>query len=394
MNTIKCTHCGKEIELSEALTRDIESSVLEAEHKKHLAELDQVKKESTIEAQKQIEEAKVKAAEQAQSRLEAKMKDMQYEATADKKDNQELREQLKLLMQQLRELNKAKENVELEMQKKLTEEEVKIREEAEKSADEKQRLKLAEKDKQLEAARKANDDLQRKLNQGSQQMQGEILELDLEDTLTAEFKDDLITPVDKGIKGADIKHTVRSPLGIECGVILWEIKRTKVWTEGWIQKLKDDLRETKANIPVIITEVMPKDVKSEIHFHNGVWVAKPASALILASLLRKSLLDVAREKAVTKNRGTSADALYTFVTSHEFVQQVEAMVEVYMEMITDITKEKATFDRVWAKRESQAKKLLGSTANIIGSMQGQLGSGAMPKIKGLELLESGEDNQH
>ena len=138
---------------------------------------------------------------------------------------------------------------------------------------------------------------------------------------------------------------------------------------------------------------MPKNATGEIYFHNGVWIAKPASALILATLLRKSLLDVAREKAITKNRGTSADALYTFVTSHEFVQQIEAMVEVYMEMITDITKEKATFDRVWAKRENQAKKLLGSTANIIGSMQGQLGSGAMPKIKGLELLESGEESK-
>ena len=190
--------------------------------------------------------------------------------------------------------------------------------------------------------------------------------------------------------GADIKHMVRSPLGSECGVILWEIKRTKAWTEGWIQKLKDDLRETKANIPVIITEIMPKDVDGHIHFHNGVWITKPSSALILATLLRKSLLDVAREKAVTKHRETSSEALYNFVTSHEFVHQVEAMVELYLEMIGDISKEKAAFDRVWAKRESQAKKLLGSTANIIGSMQGQLGAGAMLRVKGLDLLEMGD----
>ena len=128
MNSIKCTHCGQEIELSEALTKDIQSTVLEAEHKKHLAEIDEVKKEAALEAQKQIEEAKVKAAEQAQLRLEAKLKDMQEESAADKKDNQELREQLKLLMQQLRESNKAKENAELEMQKRLVAEEAKIRE--------------------------------------------------------------------------------------------------------------------------------------------------------------------------------------------------------------------------------------------------------------------------
>lgn len=391
MNTIKCTHCGQDIELSEALTKDIEKTFLEAEHKKHLAEIEKIKKESEENSAKIIGQEKIKAQTDATAKIDFKLKQLEETSEADKKEKSELREQLSAIMQELRESKKIAANAEIEMQKKLASEEGKIREEAEKSADEKQRLKIAEKDKQLEAARKANEELQRKLNQGSQQMQGEILELDLETTLSAEFKDDVISPVDKGIRGADIKHTVRSPLGSECGVILWEIKRTKAWTEGWIQKLKDDLRETKANIPVIITEVMPKDVDNHIHFHKGVWITKPSSALILAALLRKSLLDVAREKAVTKHRETSSEALYNFVTSHEFVQQIEAMVEVYIEMIGDISKEKAAFDRVWAKRENQAKKLLGSTANIIGSMQGQLGAGAMLKVKGLDLLEMGGD---
>lgn len=380
MNTIKCTHCGKEIQLSEALTKDLQAEIIAGEHEKHQAELEQVRKDT-----------EAKARSDAEAKLALKLKQMESASEEDRKENKELRTQILALTTELRASRKSVENAELEMQKKLTEEEGKIRAEAEKSADEKQRLKIAEKDKQLEAARKANEDLQRKLNQGSQQMQGEILELDLELALASEFKDDLIAPVDKGIRGADIKHTVQSPRGANCGVILWEIKRTKAWTEGWIQKLKDDLRDTRANIPVIITEVMPKDVSGDIHFHKGVWVTKPGSALILASLLRKSLLDVAREKAVTKHRETSSEALYTFITSHEFVQQVEAMVEVYMEMITDITKEKAAFDRIWAKRENQAKKLLGSTANIVGSMQGQLGSGATLRIKGLDLLELGED---
>ena len=155
------------------------------------------------------------------------------------------------------------------------------------TADEKQRLNLAARDKTIADLQKSLDEALRKAAQGSQQLQGEIIELDLEDALSAEFKDDLIAPVEKGIRGADIKHSVRSPMGNECGVILWEIKRTKVWTEGWVQKLKDDLRETKANIPVIITEVMPKNATGEIYFHNGVWIAKPASALILATLLRE-----------------------------------------------------------------------------------------------------------
>ena len=332
MTTIKCTHCGKDIELSEALTKDIQDNVIAEEHQKHLAEIEQVRKDTES-----------KARIDAEAKLELKLKQMESASEEDRKENKELRTQILELTTELRASRKTAENAELEMQKKLSEEEAKIRDEAEKSADEKQRLKIAEKDKQLEAARKANEDLQRKLNQGSQQMQGEILELDLEDALAAEFKDDTVSPVDKGVKGADITHVVRSPRGTECGVILWEIKRTKAWTEGWVQKLKDDMRATKANIPVIISEVLPKNARGEIVFHNGVWVTKPSSALILASLLRKSLLDVSREKAISQNRGTSAESLYNFVTSHEFVQQIEAMVEVYTEMITDIVKEKSVF---------------------------------------------------
>ncbi|MDL2341986.1 MAG: DUF2130 domain-containing protein [Patescibacteria group bacterium] len=391
MNTIKCTHCGKNIELSEALTKDIESSVLEAEHKKHLADLDEVKKESALEAQKQVEEAKVKAAEQAQSRLEIKMKDMQDEAAADKKDNQELRDQLKLLMQQLRESNKAKENAEIEMQKKLVVEEAKIRDAAEKTADEKQRLNLAARDKTIADLQKSLDEAQRKAAQGSQQLQGEIMELDLETTMVKAFRDDDIEPIAKGTKGGDIRQVVKSPRGTVCGVMLWEIKRTKNWVDGWIPKLKEDLRNEKANIPIIVTEVMPKSISDDIGTFNGVWICKPNTAVVLAALLRKSLLDAGLQKALAENRGTKADALYNFVTSHEFVQQIEAMVETYQEMTQQITKERTYYAKFWAERDAQAQRLLLGTANIIGSMQGHVGQSSMPKIKGLELLESGED---
>ena len=310
---------------------------------------------------------------------------MQEQSEADKAQIKETNDQLLALMQELRESKKIAANAELEMQKRLANEEQKIREDAQKEASESQRLKLAEKDKQLEAAKKQVEEMQRKLNQGSQQLQGEILELDLEEALTNEFRDDEIAPVEKGVKGADVKQTVKSPLGMTCGVILWETKRTKNWTEGWVPKLKDDMRSAKANIPVIVSEILPSESTSGIVFHNGIYAVKPSSTLMLASLLRKSLLDVGREKTIAKNRDTGADALYNMVTSHEFVQQIEGMVEVYSEMIIDITKEKAVYDRIWAKRESQAKKLLSSTANIVGNIHGQIGSNSMPKIKGLEI---------
>lgn len=388
MNTITCTKCGEEIELSEALTKDLEKTLLAAEQAKHLAEMDSLKTETD----KQIESAKLKAEEQAQLKLQTKVKDLQHESEEDKKDNQELRDQLKLLMQQLRESNKAKENVEIEMQKKLIEDEVKIREEAEKTADERQRLNLAARDKTISDLQKSLDEAQRKASQGSQQLQGEIMELDLESTMSDFFRDDDIEPIAKGTKGGDIRQIVKSSRGTVCGVMLWEVKRTKAWVDGWVSKLKEDLRNEKANIPIIITEVMPKSITGDIGAVNGVWVCKPNSAIILATLLRKSLLDAGLQKALADNKGTKADALYGFVTSHEFVQQIEAMVETYNEMSQQITKEKTYYAKFWAEREAQSQRLLIGTANIIGSMQGHVGQASMPKIKGLELIESGEES--
>ncbi|MEK7097341.1 MAG: DUF2130 domain-containing protein [Patescibacteria group bacterium] len=338
----------------------------------------------------EIEEIKKKALEEAGSKSEETLKKIREESEADKK---EMREQIKGLFDQIRELTKAKDNAEIEAEKKLLEKEKQIREEAEKNADEKQRLNLAAKNKTITDLQKALDDAQRKAAQGSQQLQGEIMELDFEKSLADAFRDDDIEPVAKGVKGGDIRQVVKSPRGTVCGAMLWEIKRTKNWTDGWIAKLKEDLRTAKANIPIIITEAMPKEIAHDIAQFNSVWVCKPKMAIILATLLRKSLLDAGYQKALAENRGGKADLLYNFVTSHEFVQQVEGMVETYKEMTVQVVKERAAFEKLWAQREKQAQKLLLGTANIIGSMQGHIGQASMPKIKGLELTDDDECEQ-
>lgn len=413
MNTITCKNCGEKIEISAALQGQIEAQVLAAEHKKHEAELVKVKEEASALVKKQIADEKELLAKQAESDLELTKKKLEAEAESkqkkvaleqellikslkedaesSKEGNKELREQLTELTKELREERKLRANVELEAEKKIAAEEGKIREEASKQADEKQRLNLAARDKTISDLQKALDEAQRKAAQGSQQLQGEIMELDLETALADAFRDDDIEPVAKGTKGGDIRHVVKSPRGTQCGVILWEIKRTKNWVDGWIPKLKEDLRAERANLPIIVTEVMPKTISDEIGHLNGIWVCKPNAAIVLAMLLRKSLLDAGLQKALAENRGTKADALYTFVTSHEFVHQIEAMVETYQEMTAQITKERTYYTKFWAEREAQAQRLLLCTANIIGSMQGHIGQASMPKIKGLELLEPGLD---
>ena len=423
MNTVTCPHCGKPVEIDKALEGQIEARVLAAERHKHSEELAKIKLEQETAlsreraaaaelSKKQLDGERELLRKQAEADLELEKKKIAQDAANEqrkstteqeslvqtlkndaenaKADSKKLREDLGKLMDQLRESNKARENAELEAKKKLAEEESKIRQEVQKAADEKQRYDLAAKNKTIEDLQKALDAAQRKAAQGSQQLQGEIMELDLEEALASAFRDDDLEPVAKGTKGGDILHTVKSPRGTHCGVLLWEIKRTRNWTDGWIPKLKEDLRSAKANIPIIVTEAMPKQITEDMGQLQGVWVCKPALAIILGSLLRKSLLDVGLQKALAENRGDKADALYNFVTSHEFIQQIESMVEVYQEMATQVTKERVAYEKLWAQREKQAQKLLLGTANIIGSMQGHIGQSSMPKIKGLELMELGE----
>lgn len=386
VSTVKCSVCGEEIEITAALHGQIEEQIQKAAHEKHQAELSKVRQEAVLQAKAEAEAASQRSKEDQ----ELMIKNLRDEIADEREAGKKLRQQLSELMAELRAARQAKENVELDMQKQLAEEEGKIREQAAKDADERQRLHLAARDKTIADLQKALQDAQRKATQGSQQLQGEILELDLEEALQSAFPDDSVVPVAKGVRGGDIKQLVRTPRGTGCGVMLWEIKRTKAWSDGWLVKLKDDLRSEKANIPIIVTEVMPKQIAEDIGQVSGVWVCKPALAIVLGSLLRKSLIDAARQKVLAENRGDKAEALYSFVTSHEFIQQIEGMVETYNDMRAQVARERAAFERLWSQREKQAQKLLLSTATVIGSMQGHLGKSAELKIKGLEIESDSE----
>lgn len=424
MNVVKCSHCGKDIEIDKALEGQIEARVLAAEKHRHETELTKVKTEAeqqakklkdqaVLQAQKQLEGEKELLKQQADAELELVKRKLALEhSSAQKKavneqeslvqtlkddaqhakeEGKKLREQLTELTKALREERNAKENAELVAEKKMADEEAKIRAEVQKSADEKQRLNLAAKEKTITDLQKALDEAQRKAAQGSQQLQGEVMELDLEEALENAFRDDEIRPVAKGVKGGDILQVVKSSRGTVCGSMIWEIKRTKNWTDSWIVKLKEDMRSAKASIPIIVTETMPKQIVEDMGQYQGVWVCKPQLTIIMAALLRKSLLDAGMQKVLAENRGDKADALYSFVTSHEFIQQIESMVDTYQEMTAQVNKERVAYEKLWALRDKQAQKLLLGTATIIGSMQGHIGHSAMPKIKGLELDEGDDE---
>ncbi len=356
-NLIKCPKCGEEIEISEALSHSIREGV---------------EKDLTIKIQKEAEEKFALLQE------ELKFKTKKLEESRD--------ETLKLHQEKLK-LEDEKKSFELEKQRQLNEERDKIRQQTLQEASDAHRLKDLEKEKMINDLKKSLEDAQLKASQSSQQLQGEVQELDLEEFLQTTFPLDEINPVGKGVRGADISQVVRTSLGTVCGVILWESKRTKAWVDDWAGKLKDDLRASKGNIPVIITTVLPKEIKSGFGFFQGVWVAEPKFIQPLAEILRKNLIDVAREKHNGQDRGTKADMIYTYLTSDSFVQQIQSIIEVHQNMQTQIQKERSAFEKIWKEREAQAERIMISTAGIYGSIQGVAGQ-SLPPVKGLDLLEA------
>ena len=380
MNKLICPHCRQEIEISEAFRHQIEEEIGHELTSKHKKELEDVRKKTEQVIRKKIEED-----------IKTEQEDLKRELDEKNKRLSEFRDQELELRKKTRQLEEEKRDMALEVEKRLSEEKKHIEVVITKRIDEEHRLKELEKEKIISDLKKALEDAQRKASQGSQQLQGEILELDLEDMLKHEFPFDTIEPVGKGVRGADIRHVVKSQRGSMCGVILWEFKRTKSWTDTWIQKLKDDLRSEGANIPVIVSTQMPKSIENGLGCLDGVWVCSSEFVVILATLLRDKLYEVAKEKFVQSQKGTKAELLYDFITGHEFQQQVQALAEVYQSMQLQILKERAAYEKMWKTRESQITRMVSSTVNIYGSIHGLVGA-SMPRVEGLEIesLESGE----
>lgn len=382
MQAIVCPHCKKEIEISQALHDQVLEQVSKAQEEKFKEELEKIKLEE-----------KEKTAKKIREEFELQLKNLKEEATEEKERREKLLHDLLKANEEMRELKRKEEEREIENQKKLQEEREKMKTELTKTVEEKAQLAVAELKKKLEDTQKALEEARQKSQQGSQQLQGEVLELQLEQSLATSFSDDLIEGVAKGVRGADIRQTVRTSRGNVCGVILWELKRTKSWSDEWITKLKQDLRAEKAHVPIIVSEALPEEAKSGFGYKDGVLICSLPLAISIAELVRQQLISIARERFILehKNNKTEAERLFEYITSHEFLQQLEAIVEVHQEMTMQITKERAAFEKIWKARELQAQKMLKSTTAIAGSLQGVIGN-SMPQIKGLDLLEieSGE----
>lgn len=412
---IKCPECGAEFELSQAVSHDIEVEVAK-KYQKQIKDLEEKSRKETeareqelskklqderekfnkkekelsdqIEAAKK--EAEGKAKKKAEESIKLELEDLKAQLQEkDDKLAEGQKQELELRKKQ-RELEEREKAAELEMARKLDEERTKIKEATLKTYEEEHRLKDAEKDKQLADMRKQIDDLKRKAEQGSQQNQGEVLELELEDMLREEFVFDEIEPVSKGVKGGDVIQTVKTQSGRLCGKILWETKRTKTWSDKWLQKLKDDQRDAKADVAVIVSEVLPPGLT---HFRQieGVWVASLGAANSLALALRVILTKVAVEKSLQEGKAEKKELVYNYLTGPEFRNRVEAIVESFVGMKEDLDREKRAMNKIWDKREKQIERVVLNIGGMQGDIEGLAGM-SLPKIERLELPEADIDD--
>lgn len=380
---IICPNCHEQISIDAVLTNQIEGKF-----KKDFEEKERSLKESLeIENVKKMQTmtvdlvARVKADVAKDSEIEKKLLEEQLKDKVQKLEESTQKE-LELRREAIK-LKDEKANFEIEKQRQMDEERKKIEEEASKRATEAQQAIIDQLNKKVSDVTKAKDELTRKLEQGSQQTQGEVQEMALEDMLKTEFIYDEIVPVPKGVNGADVIQIVKNELGVECGKVIWESKKTKVWTEGWIQKLKDDQRLVKADLAIIVSSALPIGAAA-ISQREGVWICDIKLAVSIANALRQTLLSVAREKNMSVGKNEKMEILYGYLSGTEFRQRIEAIVEAFRGMDDSLRRERQAFEKIWTEREKQIQKVIKNTVGIYGDISGVV---QLQKIDALELPE-------
>lgn len=397
--TIKCPECGTEIPLTETIAAPLieqvkssaEAKLREVVEEKQEAERKLATERQQIALERESLEAEV--AKQLTSRLneaeraqrEKIRAELQTELQGAKERELEVLELLKKTQGEFAEALKAKQAAELsaqvakiEAQKEAQAEIEKLREAAQKEAQEAERLKIAEKDKQIERLLTQLDDAKRQAQQGSQQMQGEILELDFEEILKGAFPWDEVEPVKAGQRGGDLIQRVFAGPGVQAGTLMWEIKRTQNWGGDWTSKAKQDALNAKAEVVIIVSDVTPKGIET-FGFFEGVWVCRPQFAVPLAHAIRQQLDQVSNARRMSEGKQGKAELLYDYLTGPEFRARLEGIVEPFVQMQADLESEKrATLTR-WKKREKQIERVLLSATSLSGDLKG-IGGREMPEL--------------
>ena len=422
-NTIQCPNCGTQIDIDEIFYHQIEEKFrrqqleekqkLKAEideaRKKYKDHLNELKaKEAALAEEKEKFDQQLRKATREQLRkerealtqtLRKEILDEQSQAMA------AMQKELETKSRQLAELNaakveieqlkrekeelaaKAKLDAEIELSKRLAEEKRKLQ----KSIEDEIALKLRAKDEQIEQMRRDIEAAKRKADQGSMQVQGEALELVIEEWLSAQFPFDTIEEVKKGAFGADCIQTVHTRELQNCGIIAYESKNTKAWSDGWITKFKHDMLSAHADIGVLVTSVYPPGME-RMGFVDGIWVCSLEEFKGSVSLLREGLIRTHKTVLREENRGDKMTLLYHYLTGNEFQMQLRAIVDGFVQMQNELDKERRSLMAAWKRRQKLIDGVLANTTEMYGALQGIAGAGAIAHIEALELPEEIEED--
>jgi hypothetical protein len=377
--TIICPNCAHEFQPTDAIRdevrKQLRGEMLEWQKKKE----EETRKTIADEKEKLAKDLELHLRKQINDDFEVQLKALQQsEAEKDARLKQAREKELEFIKKEQDIKNKEQE-LELQLQKMLIDERTRLTEQVRKEEDERSRLKdqevqmkMKELEKQLEDQRKLAEEMRRKAEQGSMQLQGEVQELALEELLRFAFPFDLVEEVGKGIRGADCVLKVRNQYGQECGKILFESKRTKDFGGDWIEKLKTDARVLNAEVAVIVTQAMPKDMEC-FGEKDGVWICTFSEAKAMVSVLRDLVIKVYNAAKTHDNKGDKMTLLYNYLISHEFSNQWQAIREGFMSMKISIQKERDQMEKLWKAREKQLEKVLLNAAHIQGSIEGIAG---------------------
>jgi hypothetical protein len=407
-SSIQCPNCGTNIDVNDILKHQLEDSIRKEYQQKANAQTKELelKNEQFEKAKTEFEAKKKQENELFAERLEREKKVAEKEITEklktkldeENKDRMLLMEkELSEKSEKLRELNKMtgeiaklqreklemKEAIEAEAQKQLNATLVLERDKIRKQEEEKNELKIKEYQKQSDDQKKLIEEMKRKQEQGSMQLQGEVMELAIEEWLANNFPLDSIDEVKKGANGADCLQIVNTRELQNCGSIYYESKRTKAFQPAWIEKFKNDIRTKRANIGVLVTEVMPAGM-DRMGMRDGIWICTYEEFKGLSAVLRQSLIQVSQAVQAQENKGDKMSMLYDFLTSNEFRLQIEGIVEGFTQMQGDLDAEKRAMQRIWKQREKQIEKVVHNTLGMYGSIRGIAGN-AVQTVRALEL---------
>lgn len=404
---INCPQCGFSFDVEEALSYQVEER-LRAEQQRKIADIEknyQSKNSALLQREETLKKREAQIEEQVSKRISEEIlrKEKELSQKIDEKYQQEmkaLREQENETRTELQKMREAKienerlkrqiveqrQEIELEYEQRMNRQLKENASKIQQQESEKATLKIKEYEIQLAQQAKLIDEMKRKAEQGSMQLQGEVLELSIEEMLAGMFPIDEISEVPKGIRGADVMHTVRNRVGANAGIILYESKRTKAFSYDWISKLKSDAVMVKADICVIVTEAMPDDIE-RIGQKEGVWICSYSDFKSLVIVLRDSLLRVNEAYNSQINKGDKMQMLYDYLLSQEFRLQLGAIIEGFTELQNSYMQERRAMERIWKQREKQLEKVLLNTNHFIGSIQGIAGS----SIQGLQQIGQEDD---